>query len=93
MSGYVGSTPGYVFQIPGLVIGKRLLSGVWAFSPKSMDVRQNLLGDNVIEYFRVFQDSMDDCFYFLDNPKPDPYIHPQTGFSLACDGVMVAGEA
>jgi hypothetical protein len=93
MSGYVGSTPGYVFQIPGLVIGKRLLSGVWAFSPKNMDVKQNLLGDNVIEYFKPWQDNENDCFFFLDNPKPDPYIHPETGFSLACDGVMVVGEA
>ena len=34
MGGYVSSAPGYVFQIPGLVIGKRLLSGVWAFTQK-----------------------------------------------------------
>ncbi|MCL2204727.1 MAG: retroviral-like aspartic protease family protein [Defluviitaleaceae bacterium] len=35
MGGYVGSTPGYIFQIPGLIVGKRLLVGVWAFTPKS----------------------------------------------------------
>jgi len=57
MGGYVGSTPGYIFQIPGMRVGKRLLLGVWAFTPKSKDIKQNLLGDNVIEYFRPLQDN------------------------------------
>jgi len=93
MGGYVSSTPGYIFQIPGLVIGQRLLSGVWAFTPKSKDIRQNLLGDNVIEYFRPFQDNLDNCFYFVDNPKPDPYVSKQSSFSLACDSVMLITES
>jgi len=88
MGGYVGSATGYLFQIPGLVIGQRLLTGVWAFTPKSMDVKQNLLGDNVIEYFMPIQDNFNDCIYFPDNPKPEPYMHPETGFSLACEGVL-----
>ena len=92
MGGYVGSTPGYIFQIPGLVIGQRLLTGVWAFTPKSMDVKQNLLGDNVIEYFIPIQDNSQDCFFFLDNPKPEPYIHHGTNFSFACDSVMYVGS-
>ena len=92
ISGYVGSTPGYVFQIPGLVIGQRLLTGVWAFTPKSIDVKQNLLGDNIIEYFIPIQDNSNDCFYFPDNPNPEPYVHPNTNFSLACDGIMYVGD-
>ncbi|MCL2088403.1 MAG: hypothetical protein FWH14_02860 [Oscillospiraceae bacterium] len=88
IGGYVGTASGYLFQIPGLIVGRRLLTGVWAFSPKSMDVKQNLLGDNVIEYFMPFQDNLNDCFYFIDNPKPEPYIHPNTKFSLACDNVI-----
>ena len=92
LGGYVGSAPGYMFQIPGLVIGQRLLVGVWAFSPKSKNVKQNLLGDNVIEYFMPFQDNRHDCFYFPDNPKPEPYIHTDTKFSLACDSVMYVGD-
>ena len=92
MGGYVGSVSGYVFQIPGLIIGQRLLTGVWAFTPRDMDVKQNLLGDNVIEYFRPFQDNQYDCFYFPDNPKPEPYIHPESNFSLACDSIMYAGD-
>ena len=89
LGSYVSSAPGYVFQIPGLVVGKRLLSGVWAFSPKSDELQQCLLGDNIIEYFRPFQDNANDCFYFADNPTPEPYISPNNNFSLACDSVML----
>ena len=93
LGGYVGSAPGYVFQIPGLIIGQRLLTGVWAFTPKSMHVKQNLLGDNVIEYFIPIQDNQQDCIYFPDNPSPEPYIHLGTNFSLACDGVVYVEDA
>jgi len=88
MGGYGGRTPGYIFQIPGLVIGQRLLTGVWTFTPESKDAKQNLLGDNVIEYFMPFQNNLHDCFYFLDNPNPEPYVDKKTNFSLACDGIM-----
>jgi hypothetical protein len=88
LSGYAGSARGYIFRIPGLIIGRRLLTGVWAFTPESMDVEHNLLGDNVIEYFMPFQDNQRDCFYFPDNPSPEPYVHPGSGFSLACESVM-----
>ena len=95
MSGYVSfsSTGGYVFQIPALVIGGRLLSGVWAFTPKSKDMKQNLLGDNVIEYFRPFQDNQEDCFYFAPNLSPEPYAGSNNSFSLACDGVLLLAES
>ena len=92
LSGYAGSTEGYIFQIPGLVIGKRLLSGVWAFTPESDNLRQNLLGSNVVEYFRPLQDNLNDCFYFSDNPEPKPYAVANSSFSLACDKVMFVEE-
>jgi len=93
IGGYNGSTDGYMFQIPGLKIGNRLLSGVWAFTPKSKDIKQNLLGDNIIEYFRPFQDNLYDCIYFIDNPTPAPYVNKKHNFTLACDNVLfVDGE-
>ena len=92
INGYSGSTSGYVFQIPGLVIGRRLLAGVWAFTPESREIKQNLLGDNVIEYFNPYQDNECDCFYFTDNPAPDPYVSQKHGFSLACDGVFFVDD-
>ena len=93
MGGYVGIASGYVFQIPGLIIGQRLLTGVWAFSPKSKDIQQNLLGDNVIEYFMPFQDNHNDYLYFPDNPTPEPYIYPGTNFSLACSQALYVDDA
>ena len=92
IGGYAASAEGYIFQIPALVIGGRLLSGVWAFTPKRKDLDQNLLGDNVIEYFRPFQDNQENCFYFVPNLTPDPYVSPHNGFSLACDSVLLLEE-
>lgn len=92
IGGYGGVASGYLFQIPGLKIGKRLLSGVWAFTPESTDIKQNLLGDNVIEYFKPLQDNQQDCFYFADNPTPEPYVSPDGAFTLACDSVLIADE-
>ncbi|MCL2189335.1 MAG: retroviral-like aspartic protease family protein [Defluviitaleaceae bacterium] len=92
MGGYVGSTPGYIFQVPGMKIGKRLLLGVWAFTPKSKEIKQNLLGDNVIEYFRPLQDNQNDCFYFIDNLYPEPYMSPDKSLSFACDKIMIIEE-
>ena len=92
IGGYAGRAPGYVFQIPGLIIGKRLLKGVWAFSPKSREIKQNLLGDNVIEYFNPLQDNSNNCFYFADNPNPEPYVSAEYSFSLACDSVLLVED-
>ena len=85
---YDGTTPGYLFQIPGLMIGGTLLTGIWAFTPENREITQNLLGDNVIEYFKPYQDNQNDCIYFIENPSPEPYIGPDGAFSLACDGVF-----
>jgi len=89
VNGYIGTTPGYLFQIPSLKVGEKLLTGVWAFSPKSSDIKYNLLGDNVIEYFRPFQDNLNKCIYFIENPTPEPFISSDGAFSLACDGVFL----
>ncbi|MDR1688672.1 MAG: retropepsin-like domain-containing protein [Clostridiales bacterium] len=92
VGGYIGKTSGVLFRIPGLRIGKRLLTGVWAFSPDREDLEQSLLGDNVIEYFRPVQDNQNDCFYFPDNNTPNPYTDDSGGFTLACDKVMYVDD-
>ena len=92
IGGYSGNASGYLFQIPGLMIGNKLLTGVWSFTPESKDIKQNILGDNVIEYFRTFQDNLNDCIYFIENPNPEPYISPDGAFSFACDGVFPIDE-
>jgi hypothetical protein len=77
---------GFLYQIPALKIGVRALADVWAFTPESYDIKENILGGNAIEYFCPFQDNNHDYFYFFDNPNPKPYIHEASGFSLACGG-------
>jgi hypothetical protein len=55
----------------------------------------NLLADNVMEYFNIYQDNCNDCLYFFDNPKPEPLTYAsknsvggiESTFSLACDGI------
>ena len=92
LHGYAGGTPGYLYKIPGLQIGKRLVRGVWAFTPEISQLKQNLLGSNVLEYFRPFQDNMYDSIYFPDNLTPKPFFSEKHGVSLACDSVLLIGE-
>ena len=80
--------PGYVYKIPALKIGNKLLAEVWAFTPASYDITENILGGNAIEYFCPFQDNNTDFFYFFDNPSPKPYKHEPSGLSLECGGVF-----
>ena len=90
ISGYSGEADGYAFQIPGLIVAHKLLTGVWAFTPKSWKQELNILGENVLEYFMPFIDNPNDCIYFPANPRPNPYVN--AGFSLACDGIMTVRE-
>jgi len=98
MSGYGAgvdesrTVPGFIYQIPALKIGQRLLTEVWAFTPASYEISENILGGNAIEYFNTYQDNGNDCFYFFDNPDPKPYIHEATGFSLKCGGSFSLDE-
>ena len=90
--GYSGGTSGYIYKIPGLKIGGRFVKGVWAFTPESPSLKQNLLGNNVLEYFRPFHDNMHDSIYFSDNLTPKPFFSEKHGISLACDGVLLLGD-
>jgi hypothetical protein len=78
--------PGFMYQIPALKIGNRLLTEVWAFTPASYEISENILGCNVIEYFNPYQDNSNDYIYFFDNLTPRPYVHEISGFSLKCGG-------
>ena len=71
--GYTGKAEGYYFQLPLLHIAGEDLPYVWAFSPRSGELSQNLLGTNVIERFRVFQDNENNSFFFQKNNNPQYY--------------------
>ena len=89
MKGYGGGvSPGVVYRIPGLKIGKRLLTDIWAFTPDSYELKENILGGNVIEYFVTVQDNDADYIYFLDNINPRPHHDERINVSLACGGVF-----
>jgi hypothetical protein len=101
LPGYAGTASGWVYRIPGISIGYRVITDVYAFSPEDYKLSQNLLADNVLEYFRIYHDNENDCLYFMDNPKPEPYVYEikdangkPTGekFSLACTGVYVIDD-
>ena len=93
MKGYGGGvSPGVVYTIPGLKIGRRLLTDVWAYTPDSYELEENILGANVIEYFMTVQDNDDDYIYFLDNANPKPYYDERTKVSLACGDVFALGD-
>jgi predicted aspartyl protease len=92
MFGYAGGTTGYLYKIPGIKIGGKLIKGVWAFTPETPLIKQNLLGNNVLEYFRPFQDNMFDSIYFPENLTPKPFVSDKYHVSLACDGVFPIGK-
>ena len=37
----------------------------------------------------IYDDNLDNCFFFAGNPCPDPYVSPDNNFSLACDSVLL----
>jgi len=73
INGYTGKAEGFYFQLPLLHIAGEDLPYVWAFSPRSGELSQNLLGTNVIERFRVFQDNENNSFFFQKNNNPQYY--------------------
>jgi hypothetical protein len=82
----IQEVPGFMYEIPALKIGNRVLTKVKSFTPENYKITENILGGNVIEYFCPYQDNSNDYFYFPDNLNPKPYIHEKSGFSLACEG-------
>jgi predicted aspartyl protease len=75
LNGFMGGCLADIKEIPGLLIGGKLLDGVKAAVPH-MITDTNILGLNVIEYFKYFIDTENDKIYFSMNPRPnipDPF--------------------
>jgi len=66
LNGFAGSATGDLKEIPGLVIGGRLLKGVKVAIPH-IDTKDNILGLNVIEHFNYLIDSSKGKIYFAEN--------------------------
>jgi len=57
-------------EIPGFIIGGKKLTGVKVAVPHE-DTEMDILGLNVLEYFKYFIDTEKDEIYFSENPTPE----------------------
>lgn len=70
LSGFAGKTLADIKEIPGFVIGGRRLEGVKVAVPH-IHTDENILGLNVLEYFKYLIDTESDKIYFAQNLKPE----------------------
>ena len=83
IKGYSGEASADFVRIPGLKILDTLFTDVPVLIPNSSDLKQNILGLNVLEYFNYFFDNENDRLYLNANPNPRPY-----NALLACGGIF-----
>jgi len=68
LTGFAGSCNASVKVIPWMAIGGRLLKGVKVAIPHEV-TKHNILGMNVLDYFKYFIDSESNKIFFSDNTK------------------------
>jgi len=83
IKGYSGEAVADFTRIPSLRILDTLLTDVPVLIPHSMELRQNIVGLNVLEYFNYYVDNENDRLYLSLNPDPRPYDK-----LFACGGVF-----
>ena len=66
LNGFSGKCKGDLIELPGLVIGGKMLKGAKVAIPQAIE-GINILGLNVLEYFKYLVDSMDCKIYFSRN--------------------------
>jgi len=70
LSGFSGSCLADLKEIPGFAVGGRRIEGVKVAIPH-IETDVSILGLNVIEYFKYYNDTECDKIYFSQNPYPD----------------------
>jgi len=73
LSGFAGGCNADLVEIPGLIVGGRMLEGVKVAIPQEIN-GINLLGLNILEYFNYLIDSNNSKIYFAMN---DNYKIPE----------------
>ena len=68
LTGFAGSCNASLKEIPGIVIGGRMLKGVKVAIPHE-ETKHNILGLNVLEHFNYLVDSENSIMYFNDNSE------------------------
>ncbi len=73
LSGFTGSEPADLIEIPAMKIGGKVLLGVKVLIPHRPEFHAEVLGQNVLEYFEYYLNTGNDRIYFKENLSPKPY--------------------
>jgi clan AA aspartic protease (TIGR02281 family) len=84
IKGYTGEAPADFVRIPSLKILDTRITDVPVLIPHSSELKQNILGLNVLEYFNYYVDTCNNAIYLSLNPSPQHYHS-----ILACGQVTV----
>jgi len=84
IKGLTGEEPADFVRIPNLKILNITMINVPVLIPHSKRLKQNIVGLNVLEYFKYCIDTENDKMYIMLNPKPRHYHG-----ILACEKVIV----
>ena len=83
IKGYSGEVAADFVRIPGLKILEPFMIDVPVLIPHNTDLKHNILGLNILEYFNYYIDTSNDKLYISENPTPRHY-NP----ILACGGIF-----
>jgi predicted aspartyl protease len=72
LRGFTGSTPAKLITIPGIKIVGWVITQVNILVPFDRKIKQEVLGQNVLEYFNYNVKHDEDKIYFTKNPNPKP---------------------
>ncbi|MCL2199971.1 MAG: retroviral-like aspartic protease family protein [Defluviitaleaceae bacterium] len=89
LHGFTGSTPAKLITVPAIKIAGWVITQVNILVPFDKEIKQEVLGQNVLEYFNYDVRHDEDRIYFTKNPSPKPqakYID-----LLGCGEVFTSG--
>ena len=72
LRGFTGSTPAKLITVPGIKIADWVITQVNILVPFNKEIKQEVLGQNVLEYFNYNVKHDEDRIYFTKNPMPKP---------------------
>jgi clan AA aspartic protease (TIGR02281 family) len=73
IKGYTGEAPADFVRIPGLKILNTELYDVPVLIPHNKELKQNILGLNILEYFEYLIETNNDKIHIRLNPNPRQY--------------------
>ncbi len=86
LHGFTGNELADLVEIPALKIMDKVMTNVKVLIPVDININQEVLGLNVLEYFNYYIDTKNDKIYFKENDNPRPII------GLACGRIYIAND-